>query len=115
MEVVLQNWIEDILKELHSTYSAGYISQYRQTAERYLRIGRLHGPYQAAMLLCNEIAGLKDVERSPKVLLHDHILNFLGYKEGWLASAISKESDPLKSLEMGSHMMQFLMLIRDRL
>ncbi len=115
MEVVLQNWIEGVLTELHSSRSPAYIKQYRQSAERYLRVSRQHGPYQAALLLCNEIRGVKNVEGSPKVLLHDHIFKLLGYEEGWLASAISEERDPLKCLEQGSRMTLFLMRICDRL
>ncbi len=115
MEVVLKSWIEDVLTELRSNRTDGFIKQYKQAAERYLRVARHHGPYQTAMLICNEIAGVKDVDNSPKLLLHDHIFKFLGYKEGWLATVISEEPDPMKRLEQASSMMLFLMRIRDRL
>lgn len=115
MEVVLKNWIEDVVTELRSTRSDGFIKQYKEAALRYLRIGRQHGPYQAAMLLCNEVAGVKNVDNSPKLLLHDHIFKFLGYDEGWLVTALSEEPDPMKRLEQASHMMLFLMRIHDHL
>jgi len=115
MEVVLKNWIEDVLTELRSTRTEGYIKQYKQAAERYLRVGRQHGPYQAAMLICNEVAKANNPDDSPKLLLHDHIFKFLGYDEGWLAMAISEEPDPMKRLAQTSDMMLFLMRIRDHL
>jgi len=115
MEVVLKNWLDDVLMDLHSNHSEGYVKQYRQAAERYLRIARLHGPYQAAMSLCVEVAGVKNVDNSPKLLLHDHIFNLLGYEEGWLVTAINEERDPMKCLELGSLMMLFLIRICDRL
>jgi hypothetical protein len=115
MEVVLKNWFEDVLTELRSTRTEGYIKQYKQAAERYLRVGRQHGPYQMAMLICNEVVSAKDPDSSPKLLLHDHIFKFLGYKEGWLVTALSEEPDPVKRLEQVSQMMLFLMRIRDHL
>ena len=115
MEVVLKTLIEDVLTELRATRKEGYIKQYKQAAERYLRVGRQHGPYQMAMLLCNEVAGATNPDSSPKLLLHDHIFKFLGYDEGWLVTAISEEPDPVKRLELVSQIMLFLARIRDHL
>lgn len=115
MEVVLKNWIGDVLEELRTTRAEGYIKQYKQAAERYLRVGRIHGPYQAAMLICNEVANANNLDTSPKLLLHDHIFKFLGFDQGWLVTAMSEEPDPMKRLEQASYMMLFLMRICDHL
>jgi hypothetical protein len=115
MEIVLNNWVEDVLKDLRSGRTPGYVKQYKDAAQRYLRVCRQHGPYQAAMLLCTEVAGLDNVEQSPKLLLHDHIFKFLGYEDGWLATILSEEPDPLKRLEQASHTTLFLMRVCDRL
>ncbi len=115
MEIVLKNWIEEVVAELRSTRSDGFIKQYKQAAERYLRVVRQHGPYQTAMLICNEVADVKNVDSSPKLLLHDHIFKFLGFDQGWLVTAISEEPDQMKRLEQISHLTLFLMRIRDHL
>lgn len=115
MEVVLKNWIGDVVTELRATRAEGYIKQYKQAAERYLRVCRMHGSYQAAMLICNEVANAKNPDTNPKLLLHDHIFKFLGFDEGWLATAMSEETDPMRRLEQASHMALFLMRIRDHL
>ena len=115
MEVVLKTLIEDVLTELRATRKEGYIKQYKQAAERYLRVGRQHGPYQMAMLMCNELANTNNPDDSPRLLLHDHLFKFLGYDEGWLATAISEETDPMKQLDQVSRMMLFLTRICDHL
>jgi hypothetical protein len=111
MEALRNDPVENLALEIKGSFPVSFVKHYGQATARLLRVCRIHGPYQAAALLTTEISNAgtdQPTTPSPKQLLHEHLIRYLGGNNCSLIDCLSQEQDPVKCLDHAYRMLHFL-------
>ena len=76
-----------------------FVHHYNCAVASFLRLCRLHGPFQAAAYLDLDIEGTSSDSTPSKIAFRDHLIKALGKQHAKLSPALSEETDSRRSLD----------------